>query len=47
MTSSSRDESFSDFFRTATGGFTPYAWQLHVAIHGLPEVLPVPTGLGS
>ena len=47
MASSSRKESFTDFFRTATGGFTPYGWQLQVAIAGLPDVLPVPTGLGK
>ena len=47
MASSSREESFSDFFKTATDGLTPYAWQLHVAIAGLPDVLTVPTGLGK
>lgn len=36
-----------DFFRTATDGFTPYGWQLRVAVDGLPDVLPVPTGLGK
>lgn len=41
------EESFSDFFRTATGGFVPYAWQTCVAVDGLPEVLSVPTGLGK
>ena len=39
--------SFTDFFKTATGGFTPYRWQLQVAVDGLPDVLPVPTGLGK
>lgn len=39
--------SFEDFFATATGGFKPYGWQLQVAIDGLPDVLPVPTGLGK
>lgn len=47
MASNSREESFIDFFRTATVGFTPYGWQLQVAIDGLPDVLPVPTGLGK
>lgn len=44
---SSREESFKAFFKTATGGFTPYHWQLHIAVEGLPEVLSVPTGLGK
>jgi CRISPR-associated endonuclease/helicase Cas3 len=39
--------SFSDFFRAATGNFTPYRWQVQVALDGLPDVLPVPTGLGK
>jgi len=39
--------SFTEFFRTATNGFTPYDWQLQVAVDGLPDVLPVPTGLGK
>ena len=42
-----RAGSFTDFFRTATDGFTPYGWQLQVAVDGLPDVLPVPTGLGK
>lgn len=45
--SSLRGASFTDFFKTATGGFTPYGWQLQVAVDGLPDVLPVPTGLGK
>ncbi|MFT4099649.1 MAG: DEAD/DEAH box helicase [Burkholderiaceae bacterium] len=45
--SDSREESFRDFFKTATGGFTPYGWQLRVAVDGMPDVLPVPTGLGK
>lgn len=32
---------------TATGGFSPYAWQVEVAVHGFPDVLPIPTGLGK
>jgi CRISPR-associated endonuclease/helicase Cas3 len=47
MVSNSREESFVDFFRTATGGFTPYRRQLQVAVDGLPDVLPVPTGRGK
>ncbi len=43
----SRSESFAAFFSTATNGFTPYQWQIQVALDGLPEVLPVPTGLGK
>src|SRR4051812_2271305 len=39
--------SFSDFFKVATGNFTPYRWQVQVALDGLPDVLPVPTGLGK
>ena len=47
MSSDSREQSFMGFFRTATGGFIPYRWQLQVAVDGLPDVLPVPTGLGK
>lgn len=47
MAGSSREESFTDFFRTATGKFTPYSWQLQVAVDGLPAVISVPTGLGK
>lgn len=47
MVSDSREESFSSFFKTATGGFRPYQWQLQVALDGLPDVLAVPTGLGK
>jgi len=47
MTKGPREQSFTDFFRTATSGFTPYGWQLQVAIDGLPDVLPIPTGLGK
>ena len=42
-----RADNFTAFFKTATGGFTPYDWQLQVAFDGLPDVLPVPTGLGK
>jgi CRISPR-associated endonuclease/helicase Cas3 len=42
-----REDSFTAYFKTVTGGFTPYDWQVQVAIDGLPDVLPVPTGLGK
>ena len=38
--------SFEYFFETATG-FKPYEWQVRVALEGLPDVLPIPTGLGK
>ncbi len=41
-----RMNQFSEFFKTATG-FTPYRWQVEVALNGLPDVLPIPTGLGK
>lgn len=44
---SSREASFANFFRAATRGYTPYVWQTIVALDGLPDVLPVPTGLGK
>lgn len=47
MVNSSREESFTELFMAATGGFTPYRWQRLVAVDGLPDVLPVPTGLGK
>lgn len=47
MADESRRDSFAHFFKAATDGFTPYGWQLHVALHGFPDVLPVPTGLGK
>jgi CRISPR-associated endonuclease/helicase Cas3 len=47
VVSDPREESFREFFRLATGGFSPYTWQVQVAIDGLPDVLPVPTGLGK
>lgn len=37
---------FDAFFRDATG-VSPYAWQIRVATEGLPQLLPVPTGLGK
>jgi len=47
MASSSREDSFKAFFNIATGGFMPYDWQIQVAMDGLPDVLPIPTGLGK
>ena len=47
MQPDSRAESFTSFFGTATGGFRPYGWQLQVALDGLPDILPIPTGLGK
>ncbi len=44
---SQRRAEFTAFFETATGGFPPYDWQIQVAVDGLPDVLPVPTGLGK
>jgi CRISPR-associated endonuclease/helicase Cas3 len=43
---SARENEFVDFFRQATG-FRPYRWQVRAAVAGLPEILPVPTGLGK
>lgn len=37
---------FDTFFKDATG-FGRYEWQRKVAEHGLPPVLPIPTGLGK
>lgn len=47
MSADTRADTFTSFFNTATKGFTPHRWQLHVALDGLPDVLPVPTGLGK
>lgn len=47
MGSDPREDSFREFFELATSGFSPYGWQLQVALDGLPDVLPVPTGLGK
>ena len=38
---------FEKFFQKATGYSSPYGWQTLVAKNGLPEVLPIPTGLGK
>jgi CRISPR-associated endonuclease/helicase Cas3 len=43
---SARENDFVKFFREATG-FRPYSWQICVAIEGIPEILPIPTGLGK
>jgi CRISPR-associated endonuclease/helicase Cas3 len=40
------DERFRQFFCAATS-FDPYVWQIKAAVDGLPEILPVPTGLGK
>jgi CRISPR-associated endonuclease/helicase Cas3 len=42
-----RERSFRNFFEVATGGLAPYSWQRTVALEGIPDVLPVPTGLGK
>lgn len=47
VTSDRREDSFKEFFKLATNGFAPYRWQRQVAVDGLPDVLPVPTGLGK
>jgi CRISPR-associated endonuclease/helicase Cas3 len=41
----SREGSFREFFKLATNGFAPHRWQILVALDGLPDVFPVPTGL--
>jgi len=40
------DSEFDAFFKLAAG-FGPYDWQRQIALNGLPEILPVPTGLGK
>lgn len=40
------EKDFARFFEDATG-FSPYRWQIKAAVEGLPEVLPIPTGLGK
>jgi CRISPR-associated endonuclease/helicase Cas3 len=47
VTTKSLEEKFVSFFATATSGFHPYNWQRQVALEGLPDVLPIPTGLGK
>jgi CRISPR-associated endonuclease/helicase Cas3 len=39
-------QDFESFFFDATG-FAPYGWQRDLALGGMKEVLPVPTGLGK
>lgn len=39
-------EKFSAFFKQLTG-LDPYGWQRQIALNGLPEILPVPTGFGK
>ncbi|MCC7195705.1 MAG: DEAD/DEAH box helicase, partial [Gemmatimonadaceae bacterium] len=41
------EQSFREFFKSATCGFAPYNWQVLVALDGFPDLLPVPTGLGK
>jgi CRISPR-associated endonuclease/helicase Cas3 len=47
MTVSDDELDFESFFTDATGFSRPYRWQVRVGTEGLPEVLPVPTGLGK
>ncbi|MBX5463028.1 MAG: hypothetical protein IRZ28_18310 [Steroidobacteraceae bacterium] len=47
LVGASREDQFSEWFEIATHGFTPYRWQVEVALNGLPDVLPIPTGLGK
>ena len=42
-----QDREYRSFFSDATGFSRPYDWQTRVAVDGLPEVLPIPTGLGK
>jgi CRISPR-associated endonuclease/helicase Cas3 len=46
-TPSTTEDGFAAFFCDATGFKRPYRWQICAAIEGLPEILPVPTGLGK
>ncbi|HEY7297662.1 MAG TPA: DEAD/DEAH box helicase [Xanthobacteraceae bacterium] len=39
-------EQFRCFFRAAAG-VDPYLWQIKAGLNGLPQLLPVPTGLGK
>jgi CRISPR-associated endonuclease/helicase Cas3 len=41
------DDEYRTFFSDATGFSRPYDWQIRVAVEGLPDVLPIPTGLGK
>jgi CRISPR-associated endonuclease/helicase Cas3 len=40
------EEQFRRFFQAATS-FRPYGWQVKAAVEGIPEILPIPTGLGK
>ena len=41
------EREYRSFFFDATGFENPYHWQIRVATEGLPEILPIPTGLGK
>src|SRR5690606_5651905 len=47
LVGASKEDQFSEWFEIATGGLKPYRWQAEVALNGLPDVLPIPTGLGK
>ncbi len=44
---SESEREYRAFFSDATGFARPYDWQTRVAVTGLPDVLPIPTGLGK
>lgn len=41
------EDVYGSFFSDATGFAQPYQWQIDVASKGLPDILPIPTGLGK
>jgi hypothetical protein len=45
MPNGAREESFTSFFATATGGFKSDCWPLQVALYGVPNVVTVPGSL--
>jgi CRISPR-associated endonuclease/helicase Cas3 len=51
MTTHHEDRDFRRFFCDAMGfegpDAGPYDWQVRIAVDGLPDVLPIPTGLGK
>src|SRR5690554_575946 len=47
LVGASKEGQFPEWFEIATGGLKPYRWQLKVALNGLPDVPPIPTGLGK
>lgn len=47
LVGASKEDQFSEWFEIGTGGLKPYRWQVEVALNGLPDVLPIPTGLGK